>query len=422
MLKCYGKAHAKVPNDFYITAMQCSQLDQLVKTSITRRSCAVVITRPPEIIVCFKIVLGDKDLYVIFDSHPRQQHPKGAAFIFNTSLGKTALYLAELLPYDPRLLEDSNSDSGRLQWEAQLLGNVSGHFFECAYADMTMSPDATNAMFEANFELLRLRRQEKGMRAKMAALAMEMEQLRMDRLEKSTERIRERIRDMAIRNGLHARNVKLFGLRSMSPDVKVLPPVPYTGGRLELISRLNETKIPGSYPPDGKSEYDPNTSSRTPSPLSSLASPRSQESFVPTDHGISVKHSTADGDDESEDDFTLAIRVQAKFEEEDMMLRHQLQALQRQQETQSTFNCCICMDELPTDYIARVDACGHSFCRECLRQYVTSGLEDRRYPLLCPECGPTSGEEEIGCKSFMLIVNLTNRTFTMYLHQLYQKI
>lgn len=371
-----------------------------MKTSYTKRSCAVVITRPPEIIVCFKIVLEAKDLYVIFDSHPRQQHPEGAAFIFNTSLEKTALYLADLLPYDPRLFEESNSDEGRdsgdLQWQAQLLGNVSGHFFECCDVDMKMSPDAMNAMFEANFGLLQHRLQETETKARIAALTQEIERLsqrveHLQHLEGQTNekhRARMRIRDIARVRGSPLRNVKRFARMPGSPDASVLPLVPYSGGRTQTNMGWSQgIKVPGSFPLDSMDRY----TSESPSP------PPSPNAFEKEDDE-ETDYNDPEGTNKDEDDLVLAIRMQAKFAEEDTMLRNQFQDLQRQSTMQPSFECCICMDVLATDYVARIDTCGHSFCRECLRGYVTSRLEERRYPLLCPECGSMDGAEKVGCK------------------------
>ena len=107
---------------------------------------AVVITRPPEIIACAKIA----DVFVLFDSHPRPVHPDGAAFIFNKSLEKVATYLTKLLSVDPRILAPGSG----LQWQAELLGHASGHFFERGYYDMRMSPEALHAFIEANCALI----------------------------------------------------------------------------------------------------------------------------------------------------------------------------------------------------------------------------------------------------------------------------
>jgi len=44
------------------------------------------------------------------------------------------------------------------------------------------------------------------------------------------------------------------------------------------------------------------------------------------------------------------------------------------------------MDEIPANLIARIDSCGHAFCRECLRGHVTARLDERKFPVLCPTC------------------------------------
>ena len=113
-----------------------------------RRSRALVITRPPEIIVCFKIAHSIQDIYAIFDSHPRPRHPRSAAFIMGTSLDKAAQYLGQLLKVDQGIFD------GNLQWQAQLLGNVSGHIFEHSGRNMRMSEEAERVMLEANIRLL----------------------------------------------------------------------------------------------------------------------------------------------------------------------------------------------------------------------------------------------------------------------------
>jgi len=59
---------------------------------------------------------------------------------------------------------------------------------------------------------------------------------------------------------------------------------------------------------------------------------------------------------------------------------------------EKVFECCICMDEMPVDSIARIDSCGHTFCRDCLRGHVKARLEERRFPILCPTCTADEGK------------------------------
>ncbi|TFY77299.1 hypothetical protein EWM64_g6711, partial [Hericium alpestre] len=88
-----------------------------------RGPVVLVITRPPEIIACLKITAtNNNDVFVIFDSHPRPEYPKGAGFIVNASIDTAAARLVKLLP----VIDFPDRD---LQWQAQLLANYSGHVF-----------------------------------------------------------------------------------------------------------------------------------------------------------------------------------------------------------------------------------------------------------------------------------------------------
>jgi hypothetical protein len=61
---------------------------------------------------------------------------------------------------------------------------------------------------------------------------------------------------------------------------------------------------------------------------------------------------------------------------------------------QGGLECAICMDEMPVDSMARIDSCGHAFCRDCLRGHVAARLDERKFPILCPTCacGTTKGK------------------------------
>ena len=78
----------------------------------------------------------------------------------------------------------------------------------------------------------------------------------------------------------------------------------------------------------------------------------------------------------------LAAMMQRQFDEED----HLLAAERAAEEQQRVFDCKICMDTLPEESIARIEPCGHSFCKECIRGLIVSQIESRRFPVLCPTC------------------------------------
>lgn len=151
-------------------------LPNMSKQGVSR---ALVITRPPEIITCLLIAHPLCDVFVVFDSHPRPTHPLGAAFFFCSSITSAAQYLADLFPVDARLL---SPDSG-LQWQAELLAHVSGHFFECSPGEMSMSRDAESAFIEASCAILLAKVQESEkesennfLRAENERLTQELEQ------------------------------------------------------------------------------------------------------------------------------------------------------------------------------------------------------------------------------------------------------
>jgi hypothetical protein len=96
------------------------------KTVDTRRDAsdpvAVIITRPPEIVVCLVMPTSLGNFFIVFDSHPRPLHPFGSGFIVNSSLEATSRYLDKLLAVDPKLFADRT-----IRWQSDLLTQFSGH-------------------------------------------------------------------------------------------------------------------------------------------------------------------------------------------------------------------------------------------------------------------------------------------------------
>ena len=58
------------------------------------------------------------------------------------------------------------------------------------------------------------------------------------------------------------------------------------------------------------------------------------------------------------------------------------------------FLCGVCLEDRSEVDITRVDKCGHNFCRDCIRSYVTSKIKEQRYPILCPTCVAERGEDK----------------------------
>ncbi|KAH9988131.1 hypothetical protein BJV77DRAFT_1061466 [Russula vinacea] len=104
--------------------------------------------------------------------------------------------------------------------------------------------------------------------------------------------------------------------------------------------------------------------------------------------------------------------LQRQFDEEDRLLaaeRAELAAAGQQR----AFDCGVCMDTLPEDSIARIEPCGHPFCRECVR-------EARRFPVLCPTCSAERSKnrpESIGkvTRNLMLDVGTTQEQYDTWI-------
>jgi Ring finger domain len=61
--------------------------------------------------------------------------------------------------------------------------------------------------------------------------------------------------------------------------------------------------------------------------------------------------------------------------------------LRRPEETnKDMFPCSICLEEELYDDAVIIQACGHMFGRECMRNYILAKLDERRFPIPCPCC------------------------------------
>jgi len=140
-------------------SLRCADMSLSTSNSYRRlvtsgkRSAAIVITRPPEIVTCVKISIpDDADVFMVFDSHPRPEHPDGPGYIFSTSIDITARYLDNLLAIDESILSDHS-----LQWQTQLLANFSGLLFAAKPTRFDSNAiEAERAMIESSLTILAL--------------------------------------------------------------------------------------------------------------------------------------------------------------------------------------------------------------------------------------------------------------------------
>ncbi|KAG0699977.1 hypothetical protein DFH29DRAFT_934380 [Suillus ampliporus] len=325
-------------------------------------SATVIITRPPEIIACMKIKGSGTDIFVIFDSHPRPSYPSGAGLILSTSIDQAASRLASILPVaDNHLLSLSG-----LQWQAQLLNNVSGHIFVSNGPPADMQ-GMQQSVIESSLAVLRLQAEVAGLKQKNVRLTSENEMLEGDV---------QRLED-----ALSAERKKVTSLQASSKIVQNGSARPFPARPTNAIagpSRLVPSNYPpSSHPPDMNYTHD-------------------AHAWPPFYDKIK--------DDLSENDWELsaaaALELQQSFDVEDIQLRDQMQALAST--TPHNFSCAICMDEQSADNSVELE-CNHPICRACIRGYVCSKIEEHRFPVFCPVCMTESNNRRPGEISGLLV-------------------
>jgi len=57
----------------------------------------------------------------------------------------------------------------------------------------------------------------------------------------------------------------------------------------------------------------------------------------------------------------------------------------------NTGDCLICTEPLTWEESVSVEGCGHTTCKNCLRQYISSRLGEKVWPILCPICMAEGG-------------------------------
>ncbi|KAG5339203.1 hypothetical protein C0989_005184 [Termitomyces sp. Mn162] len=113
---------------------------------------AVVITKPPEIVACIKLPTPKGDVFLVFDSHIRPNHPNGAGFIINSSIEATATYLSRLFWVDETSLTAKDDSFG---FQMDLIRQFCGYII-----GPKPSPDGnlalTQSLLEASIKILTL--------------------------------------------------------------------------------------------------------------------------------------------------------------------------------------------------------------------------------------------------------------------------
>ncbi|TCD67572.1 hypothetical protein EIP91_012269 [Steccherinum ochraceum] len=368
-------------------------LDMLIRLQNTAtHSAALVLTRPPEIVCILKIVTERKNVWVLFDSHPRHKHPDGGAFIFYPSLEAIADYLADLFKFDPHLLADP-----ALQWQAQLLANFCGHAFMLKDS-LAGANDLQEAVLESSLEVLALKAEVTELKRTNGLL-----QAQLDHSSDENANLQDQV----------------VALRHTSR----LPSQPYASSVGSFPNVWRPVTSPKPTPLASSSKSQSTQIKALPSPpLKVAASPKGKMVMRTVDEkddddfvfATRIQLEWQDEEEGHDDSVLLAAQKQKEYEEEDRSLRAQMQDLQ--QVVPATFTCSVCMDEHSEYMIARVDPCGHEFCRDCVRGYLKAKLGEHRYPILCPVCSTDRDKTDPGTLSTLLVqqIGLSEEEFALF--------
>jgi hypothetical protein len=309
-------------------------------------SAVAIITCSPQILACLKLRLTTKDVFLIFDSHPRPSYPNGAGVIISPSIEGTAHRLTKLLStVDLR----SQTEFRKNEWER----------LECEFKEA-----------EA-----RTQRQEKLMQ-QLELTINPCPSTPPRHFSKSTH---------------HSSNPS-----SSEASTSTFNPLSLTS--FSTGSRLGRArKSPGGprVPPFRRGD-------------DVLYAMHLQREYDDEDRALIVQR-TVRADDISYasrlqreyDDEDRALRLQREYDDEDHAFVAQLTELANS--AQPVFQCGVCMEEMPEDSIVRLDPCAHAFCRQCLLGHVNARLGERRFPILCPTCTASKGKgNEVTGRTWLL--------------------
>jgi hypothetical protein len=301
-------------------------------------SAAIIITRPPEIVACIKLKLSrSTSIFLVFDSHPRVNHPDGLGITVASSLEVTARKLAEIFPV---------CDLPESDWQALLLAHYSGHVFVPHFID-DREAYLTQIALESSLTLLSQRAENATLASRNTTLVHDVRILEAQVEILEDERRQERSRKTSISSGLP---------RSSAPPT---------------------ARFASLQPEAGPSPI------REPVPSTSTSCIRESEtsSFV-------LQSSVSDADIEGS---LAALEQQRLYDSEDALLRQQ--QLELMNNAQRSFDCQVCFETYPEDVVLRVETCGHGFCRDCMKSFITSKIEEHRFPIFCPVC-TASGDRQ----------------------------
>lgn len=250
-----------------------------------------------------------------------------------------------------------------MQWQVQLLANYSGHVF-VPRESTDSSADLMSIVIESSLIILALRAEAFDLRFRNSALASEMERLQIDMEAMSSHRC-NRTSPQA-----HGQNSNGFGRDSPGSARNVIA----TAGPSRKNRQKRRSATSDRYRIDER-------------PWSSVVkSPAGEDDDLRL-----AEQMQFDADRQSAE---IASLNQKKYDEEDLHLRTQREELMKCEQCQ--FQCGVCFEEQPEDFVARLEPCGHKFCRDCVKGHVISKLGEHRFPVICPSCMTEQDKGNLG--------------------------
>ena len=79
--------------------------------------------------------------------------------------------------------------------------------------------------------------------------------------------------------------------------------------------------------------------------------------------------------------------------ERDRLMRLLMSVVGERGPKMNTGDCLICTEPLSQKEMVSLEGCGHTTCKDCLRQYITSRLGEKAWPIFCPICVAEGGSQ-----------------------------
>jgi hypothetical protein len=248
-----------------------------------------------------------------------------------------------------------------MQWQAQLLAQYSAHILRIR----RQHSDIMELIYKSNVAILEGKAREASLELEKSAAEAEQK-----RLEAEIVQLRE-----ARERGLRAlSNLRLSHIDLPKGSASFEPPRTIAGGVAKTSA--------------------PSTSSQSPVTYSSAAKGKGKMKVPGTDTSLDVSgrhrnelYSNSGGtslDDSRTLDYDIAEQLQREFDFEGDQMRSEAAELART--AQVAFHCALCLESHAQDFATIIDVCGHTFCRESIRGYIVTKIEEHRYPVLCPVC------------------------------------